>query len=113
MADSTVLSRVKIRLGITDTSKDDVLKDIITSVQDNIAVRAGVTTFPTVLNSIAVDVAVMAFNRLGSEGLQSEGIDVISSSYIVDLLEAYDKQIDMFKKGLSTDSEPEKGVRFF
>ncbi|WP_368305109.1 phage head-tail connector protein [Listeria monocytogenes] len=108
-----ILDRVKTRLSILDGSKDTILEDIIQSVTDNIAIRAGVLSFPAILNSIAVDVCIAYYNRLGSEGLQSESIDVISSNFIIDLLEPYDKQIDEFKKGLSENDMPSKGVVFF
>lgn len=109
----TILGRVKIRLSIVDESKDLLLSDIIQSVTDNIAIRAGVLTFPALLNSIAVDVSIAYYNRLGSEGLQSEGIDVISSNFITDLLVPYDPQIDEFKQGLSDNDMPDKGVVFY
>ncbi|WP_239255563.1 phage head-tail connector protein [Listeria ilorinensis] len=108
-----IIDRVKTRLemGAEDTSKDPLLNELIAGVKDNIAIRAGAVTFPAVFSSMAVDVVIMAYNRLGSEGLQSESIDVINSSFIPDLLSIYDKQFEEFKKGLSDDSG--KGVVFY
>lgn len=112
----SVLTRVKARLSITDNSKDTLLNEIVHGVTDNIAIRVGLIAFPAVLSSIAVDVSVAAYNRVGSEGLTSESIDVISSAFIVDLLEAYDAQFSEYKKGLFTDEESlknKKGLTFW
>ncbi|MBC2370155.1 phage head-tail connector protein [Listeria booriae] len=111
-----VLVRVKARLSIADNTKDALLNEIVRGVTDNIAIRVGLVAFPAVLSSIAVDVSVATYNRVGSEGLTSESIDVISSAFIVDLLEAYDAQFSEYKKGLSADEEglkKKKGLTFW
>ncbi|WP_221637625.1 phage head-tail connector protein [Listeria booriae] len=116
MADvaNDILSRVHVRLSITDSSKDELLGELIKGVTDNIAIRVGLVAFPAVLSSIAVDASVSAYNRIGSEGLTSESIDVISSSFIDDLLEPYDKQFERYISGLAKDEgSKHKGVTFY
>lgn len=113
-----MLTRIKIRLGITDTTQDDLLNELITSARDVISLRVGVITFPKVLESIAVEVVISAYNRRGSEGASSEAVDVISTSYIKDLLEPYTEQLESFKKGLEKGTEDatgskRSGVKFY
>lgn len=113
-----MLTRIKIRLGINDDAQDDLLNEFITSTCDVISLRVGVITFPKVLESIAVETVISAYNRRGSEGASSEAVDVISTSYITNLLEPYAEQLENFKKGLTQGTEDatgtgRSGVRFF
>lgn len=113
-----MLERIKIRLGITDEEQNVVINELITSARDVISLRVGVIIFPKVLESIAVEVVIAAYNRRGSEGASSEAVDVISTSYIKDLLEPYTEQLENFKKGLEKGTEDaiggnRRGVKFF
>ena len=54
---------------------------------------------PEELSYIIVDVAVARYNRIGSEGMTSETVEGISSTYISDLLDQYDDEIKAFALG--------------
>ncbi|KNF09306.1 phage gp6-like head-tail connector protein [Gottschalkia purinilytica] len=105
-----MIERIKIRLNITDTTKDTLLNELITSACDSIMLRVGVTVFPRILESIAVETVIAMYNRLGSEGLESERIDVITNDFINDLLEPYQEQLESFKVGLKDIDENATGA---
>lgn len=105
-----MLNKVKVLLGLTDSSQDDVLGQIIEDMTNLVLLYINEEELPTKLESVVRDMSIMRFNRLGSEGLKSMGIDVISNSYIEDYLAPHKGTLDTYKKaqgkGLSK-------VRFF
>lgn len=76
--------RLKRRLNITDNSKDELLEDIIEGVKDyivNYCNRDGTDDIPSTLNSTIIKMAVIDYNRLGTEGLTSESYAGASYNY--------------------------------
>jgi len=63
------------------------------------------------LNFIVIELAVARYNRIGSEGMSSESIEGLSTSYISNLLDQYDSDI---RAAVSEDfKRPKKGkVKF-
>lgn len=100
-----MLERVKLRLGITDAEKDSIISELITTVKSRIALRVGLKDFPTQLDSIAVDIVVTYFNRIGAEGSETEKLDVISTTYIKSIMSEYNEEFQAYKNGLADDIE--------
>lgn len=94
-----LLERVKLILGIdiVDYSKDDVLNEFINNFSQAVNLYCNTTTLPLQLEYIVVECSISRYNRMGSEGLQSEGIDVISSTYVLDILEPYKPYMDAYR----------------
>lgn len=103
----TLLTTVKTLLGVSD--QDDVLNAIIELNTKALLNRIGVKppsakeyivapALPSELEYIIVETTVSRFNRLGSEGLQSEGIDVIKQTFTEDIFSPYEKDIHEYKK---------------
>ena len=79
-----LLDRVKLRLGFTDDSNDTLLSDIIDGVKEYVVEycnRSGTADIPETLNGAIVKMAVIDYNRMGTEGLASEGYTGLSYSY--------------------------------
>lgn len=105
MAVSTeLLDRVKVRLNITpeDISKDAILDELLVTVMDRVKLRVGEKEFPDLLNSIAVDATVKAYNRKYYEGISSEGDDGISTSFVEDILFEYQSEFEQFIQSFSS-----------
>lgn len=79
-----ILDRVKLRMGISDDSKDALLSEIIADVKEYVAEycnRSGIDDIPETLNSAIIKMAIIDYNRFGTEGLTSEGYTGVSYSY--------------------------------
>lgn len=79
-----ILSKVKLRAGITDDSKDELLNELISDVQEYVVEycnRSGTDDIPDTLTSAIVKMVIIDYNRLGTEGLASEGYTGLSYSY--------------------------------
>lgn len=79
-----ILERLKVRLGISDTSRDELLNGIIDDVKHYIVTfcnRDGVDDIPAALDGAIIKMAVIDYNKLGSEGLSSESYSGASYRY--------------------------------
>lgn len=69
-----MLDRIKTLLNIKDDLQDDVLNIIIENVSAHLKSLLG-KEIPPELEFIVVEISVRRFNRLGSEGMQSESVE--------------------------------------
>ena len=80
----TLLERLKARLDENEFT-DDKLKGII----DDVAIEVLANTNQPILNaqleSAVISLSVIAVNRIGTEGLASEGYSGVSTSYLDDV----------------------------
>lgn len=91
------LDNIKILLGLENDEKDEVLTVLLTNAVSTINVYLGVTELPQELNFVAEQLAVIKFNKLGSEGIQTEKIDVLSTTYQADELASFKAILDTYK----------------
>lgn len=91
-----MLSTIRTLLGVTD--QNAVISTIIELNTKALLNRIGVNELPAELEYIVIETTVSRFNRLGSEGLQSEGIDVIKQTFTEDIFSPYEKDIHEYKK---------------
>lgn len=93
-----ILSKVKLLLNITDNSKDNILNIIQEQSINMINDYINESELPSELEYIAIEVTISRYNRLGSEGLNSESVLGISQNYITNHLEPYLNQLNLYKK---------------
>ena len=91
------LDNIKILLGLENDEKDEVLTVLLTNAVSTINVYLGVTELPQELNFVAEQLAIIKFNKLGSEGIQTEKIDVLSTTYQADELASFKAILDTYK----------------
>lgn len=93
------LQDVKTLIGIDDNSKDDVLNLIIRNVELQLMGRfqeLELNTIPETLEYIVTEVAVIRYNRLGSEGKSQESVEGFSSTYTNNDFMAYESAINYY-----------------
>lgn len=101
-----ILERVKRRLSVEEIPpSDDFLEELILTAKDRINLRIGVETFPTILESIGVDVVVKMYRKLYFEGIESESAESLSTSFVSDLLGEYNTELGEYKRKLEDDKE--------
>lgn len=86
----TTLEEVKLLLGITDNSKDDLLdlliKNATTQVLSYLTIPNDlILVVPVELSYIVSELVVIRYNRIGSEGLSTESVDGYSATYSDDM----------------------------
>ena len=80
----TLLERLKARLDENELS-DDKLQEIIDDVTQEVLADTNQSELNLQLSSAVVSLSVITVNRLGTEGLASEGYSGVSTSYLDDV----------------------------
>lgn len=93
-----MLNKIKLIMGLNDSDQDSIINAFIEGFSSQISVYCNTSELPEQLQFIVIEATVSRMNRLGSEGLKSESIDVIGFNYIEDLLEPYKLYLDNYKK---------------
>lgn len=106
--ESSVLKKVKLFLNIQDELQDDLLVAIKEQTEQHLKALCGVDDIPSTLEFVVVDVMVMRFNRIGSEGMQSQSVDGLSQTFNSDDFENYKGVIQNFV----AQQKVIKGVKF-
>lgn len=99
---------------ITDTQKE-LIKNIVELVEERLKsyLPKKYEKIPEKLNYIVIEVSIKRFNRIGSEGMQSESIDGHSATYLARDFDEYLDDIDRFLKEDDEDGYySDKVVRF-
>ena len=93
------LERIKTILGLSvdDKSKDALLTDLSENAMNTIIVYLGVKDFPAQLNFIAEELTIARYRKIGAEGISTEKIDEISTTYSVNDLSRYKDILKSYK----------------
>ena len=93
-----MLNELKIMLDIAenDTDLDARLQLILSSVTARLKLLLGGIEPPTELDHIIREVAIIRFNRIGSEGFSSHSVEGESVNYAVNDFEGYMGEIQAF-----------------
>ena len=91
-----VLDRVRVRIPEPE-AEETLLLELITTVQDRIKLRIGTDTIPKNLESIVVDATVKMFRRCYYEGISSESVASLETTFVDDILAEYDDELSAYK----------------
>lgn len=106
-----LLTRLKIRLSDTKMS-DEQLTEYLQTMSDRLCLRLGVEILPAIFCSICVDATVKMVRRTYYEGISSEGVSNLSTSFVDDILAEYAGEIEDWKNGQAASGNSNKVVTF-
>lgn len=107
-----MLNDLKIMLGIAeeDTDLDAKLQLIIANVTSRLKLLLGGIEPPMEMEHIILEVAIIRFNRIGSEGMSSHSVEGESTNYAANDFDGYMDEIQAF---LDAQKDNKRGkVRF-
>ena len=107
-----MLKDLKTMLGIAmdDTSLDDKLLLIVSMATARLKILLGGIEPPESMDHIILEVSIIRFNRIGSEGMTSHSVEGESNTFNDDDFSAFYEEIQAF---LDTQKESARGkVRF-
>jgi len=106
-----LLKRLKLRLP-EQKLNDEQLQEYITTVSDRLCLRLGADSLPPLFNSVCVDATVKMIRRIYYEGISSEGVANISTSFVDDILAEYADEISDWKNTQAESGNSKKVVSF-
>ena len=77
-----MLNKIKILLGITDDSKDELLSILIGIAKDEAIDFCNLEDYISKLDSAVIQMVIEKYNKLGTEGVSSVSTNGINESYI-------------------------------
>ena len=92
-----MLEKIKILLGLTTNDKDSLLKMLITEATDE-AILFTHNNNTNDLDSCIMKMVVYNYNRLGTEGVDSESYSGVNFSYSADYPESIMRQLRAKRK---------------
>lgn len=105
-----MLEELKSLLGISDTSQDEKLKLIISTATARLKILLGGIEPPESLDYIIREVAIVRFNRIGSEGMTNHSVEGESITFGASDFAEYENDIQAF---LESQNESARGrLRF-
>ena len=106
-----LIERVQLRLQGEDPDTA-LLQELISTASDRLCIRLGEDSLPALFESICVDAVVKMYRRMYYEGISSEGVANISTSFVDDILAEYAGEIDDWKNGQAASGNSKKVVTF-
>lgn len=106
-----LLSRLKVRLPNTDLA-DGQLTELLNTISDRLCLRLGADELPARFQSICVDATVKMVRRIYYEGISSESVANISTSFVDDVLAEYEDDISSWKSDQAATGNSSKVVSF-
>lgn len=106
-----MLDRLRIRLPDTPLP-EEALREYLSTVSDRLCLRLGVEILPALFSSICVDATVKMVRRTYYEGISSEGVANISTSFVDNILSEYADEIGDWKAAQAASGNTSKVVRF-
>lgn len=107
-----MLKRIKTVLDIEDDKQDDVLDILISNVSNHLKAKLG-KDIPESLDFIVEEITIRRFNRIGTEGMQSESVEGHSITFY-DLEKEFTPYEDIINDNKDDDGIYRRGkVMFF
>lgn len=106
-----MLERIKVLLDIEDDRQDDVLNIIISNVTSHLSGLLG-KEVPDELNFIIEEISIRRFNRIGTEGMQSESVEGHSITFY-DLNKEFDPYLIIIENEKDDDGIARRGKVWF
>lgn len=94
-----LLDRIKIilKIGTEDKTKDDLLMILLENAVNTVCVYLNVNDIPDNLSFVAEELAVARYRKIGSEGISTEKVEELSTTFSVDDLNRYKGILNMYK----------------
>lgn len=92
------LNRIKIKLGLNDGNKDELLTVLFDDASNLICTYINSDVLPKKLSWMAEEIAIKRFRKIGAEGIKSKQIDVIRKDFDENILSEYIVTLDKYIK---------------
>lgn len=92
-----MLEKLKILLNITDSTKDGLLRILLDQTEEEVVNYTHNTELDK-LENVIINIAIWKYNRLGSEGLNSENYSGVSFNYASAYPDSILRQLQSYRR---------------
>mgnify|MGYP003432007337 CR=1 FL=1 len=82
-----MLEKIKLLLGLTDESRDEILTVLIAMCKDDAIDFCNLTEYTNKLDSAVIAMVIERYNKTGTEGCTSVSYNGVSQTYLEDYSE--------------------------
>ncbi|GIO18155.1 phage head-tail connector protein [Oceanobacillus oncorhynchi subsp. incaldanensis] len=108
-----IIDKVKTLIGISDNIQDQQIEVIIENINSHLLYLLEKEEVPKKLQYIVVEIAIRRYNRLGSEGMQSDSVEGHSVTFY-DLEKDFEPYQSIIDKEAPKKENPGAGrVKFY
>ena len=93
-----MLDKIKLLLGITDDTADDLLNTLIAICKEEAYIYCNLPEYNEKLDNIVVFMVIEKYNRIGSEGTESQSASGISATYEIFYSEKIVKMLNKHRR---------------
>ena len=93
-----MLNNIKVMLGISDDSKDELINILIDNAISYVLASTHRNCLPPELEAVIIQCVIWDYNKLGSEGLNSEAYSGLSYNYQAEYPDNIMRQIRAYRK---------------
>lgn len=94
----TQLESIKIRLSISDTSKDNLLNLLLDDAEQEILDYTNRTELIESMYGIQRELVIVYYNRMGDEGINSRSEGGVSVSYSTDIPDSIKARLNQYRR---------------
>lgn len=99
-----MLKKLKILLGIADDSKDELLLILLDQCEEEVVNYTHNYELEK-LENVIINLAIWKYNRIGSEGLNSENYSGVSFNYASEYPDSILKQLQAYRRIRTLDKQ--------
>lgn len=92
-----MLEKLKILLNITDSTKDGLLRILLDQTEEEVVNYTHNTELDK-LENVIINITIWKYNRIGSEGLNSENYSGVSFSYASAYPDSILRQLQSYRR---------------
>lgn len=97
-----MLKKIKLLLGLTDDSKDELLLILLDQSSEEVCNYTHQYDLDK-LENVIINLAIWKYNRIGSEGLNSENYSGVSFNYLNEYPDNLKKQLQAYRRICTLD----------
>ena len=107
-----IKERVMVRLAKEESLDSTFIDEAILGVSDRLKLRLRVDVLPSSFESIVVEAVVKVYRRLNYEGISSESVSSLSTSFQEDVLAEYANEISSYLAEKNNPSSVKQTIKF-
>ncbi|MDQ0150571.1 phage head-tail connector protein [Eubacterium multiforme] len=98
MDNKKILEKIKRRSNSATNQSNELINDLIEETENDLLGYTNLNELPAGLEGSLIELVIIKCNRLGTEGISSEGFSGVSTSYLDDIPKDIKRKLNRYRK---------------